>query len=61
MTEVEVKLMTSVIEVITNHGIPAFFEFINNLNNKEKVTVEDIESVKGELDSRSYFEDNTSE
>ena len=56
MNAISLKLIITVIEVLSTQGIPAFFKFVESLNNNEKVTVEEIEKLKGELDSRSYFE-----
>jgi hypothetical protein len=53
-------LISATTELILTKGLPALVKFvtkINQENEKKPVTIEDIEAVKGELDSRSYFED----
>jgi len=53
--EVKAQLILAAADVIINKGIPALAKMVTELNKKEVVTIEDIEAVKGELDSASYF------
>jgi len=58
---VKIKLASTAVEIILTHGLPAVLKLFSTLNDKEVVTLEDIKSVRGELDSASYFsprEDN---
>ncbi len=52
---VTVKLASAALEVLLFQGLPALAGFINTLNDKELVTLEDIKSVRSELNSASYF------
>jgi hypothetical protein len=59
-SETKQTLISATTELILTKGLPALVKFvtkINQENEKKPVTIEDIEAVKGELDSRSYFED----
>lgn len=56
--DVKAQLILSAADLIINKGFPALVSFVNTLNNKDSedpITVEDIEAVKGDLDSDSYF------
>lgn len=52
---VKVKLASAAVEIVLTQGLPAVINFFNNINDKELVTLEDIQSVRNELDSESYF------
>lgn len=56
--DVKAALILATADIIINQGLTALAKFVNDLNGVEKtpVTLEDIEKVKGELDSASYFE-----
>ncbi len=54
---VKTKLAGTVVDVLVNYGLPALVEFVGNLNDKDAVTEEDIETLYGNLDSASYFPD----
>jgi|GEM_PF-2857681 len=54
--ETKAQLVLTAADVIVNKGLPALVKLASELNNKEVVTIEDIEAVKGELDSSKYFE-----
>lgn len=54
---IKVKLITTSIDVLFTHGLPAMAKMINALNDKDKITLEDIESLKGNLNAESYFDD----
>ena len=54
--EIKAQLILTAADVIINKGLPALVKLVGELNKKEVVTIEDIESVKGELDSADYFE-----
>lgn len=54
--EAKAQLILTVADIIINKGLPALAKLITELNKKEVVTVEDIESLKGELDSATYFD-----
>lgn len=54
--EAKAQLILTAADVIINKGIPALVKLAGELNKKDTVTVEDIMSVKGELDSASYFD-----
>jgi hypothetical protein len=54
-SDVKIKLTSTLVEVLLFDGLPALSKFINTLNDKELVTLEDIKSVRSELDSASYF------
>jgi len=44
------------LEALFKYGLPAMISMLTILNNKEKITIEDILALRGELDSASYFE-----
>lgn len=51
-------LISTTAEIILTKGLPALVTFVNSINKKdtqEPVTIEDIEAVKGDLDSEEYF------
>jgi len=54
--DAKAKLILTAGEVIIKHGLPALDKLVDHLKKKDVVTVEDIEAVKGELDSATYFE-----
>ncbi|MCP3941499.1 MAG: hypothetical protein GY710_08465 [Desulfobacteraceae bacterium] len=54
--EVKAQLILTVADVVINKGLPALAKMISELNKKDVVTVEDIKSLKGELDSATYFD-----
>ncbi len=54
--DVKAQLILTAADVIVNKGIPALAKLVTQLQSRDVVTVEDIEAVKGELDSASYFE-----
>jgi len=54
--DVKAQLIMTAADVIINKGLPALAKLVTELNKKEVVTLEDIESVKGELDSATYFD-----
>jgi len=53
--QVKVKIALAGLDVLFTHGLPAMAKMINILNDKEKVTLEDIEQLKGDLDAEDYF------
>lgn len=53
--DAKAKLILTAGEVIFKHGLPALGKLVDQLKKKDVVTVEDIEAVKGELDSAQYF------
>jgi len=53
--KVKIKLASTAVEIILFKGLPAAFKFFGELNKKELVTLEDIKSVRGELDSQDWF------
>ena len=55
MDPITVKLAVTVIDILLTKGVPAFFKFTEGLKQRDPVTIEDIEAVKGELDSADYF------
>ena len=54
-SETKAQLAVTAVDIILTKGLPALATLVNELNNKDVVTIEDIESVKGELDSEKYF------
>ena len=54
--KVKMKIAVAGIDALFQFGLPAMANFISVLNNKELVTFEDIEKLKGDLDASSYFE-----
>jgi len=54
-SSVKVKLASAALEVFLFDGLPALANFVSRLNDKDQVTLEDIKSVRSELNSRSYF------
>lgn len=54
--EVKARLILTAADIIINKGLPALAKFTNELNKRNVVSIQDIESVKGELDSAKYFE-----
>lgn len=54
--DVKAQLILTAADVIINKGLPALAKLVGELNKKDVVTIEDIESVKGELDSAKYFD-----
>ena len=54
----KVKMQIAVvgIDALFKFGLPAMANLISSLNDKELVTFDDIEKLKGELDASSYFE-----
>jgi len=53
--QVKVKIAMAGLDALFTHGLPAMAKMINILNDKEKVTLEDIEQLKGDLDAEDYF------
>lgn len=54
--DTKAQLILAAADVIINKGLPALAKLANELNNRDVVTTEDIEAVKGEVDSAEYFE-----
>lgn len=52
---IKVQIGVAGLEALFKYGLPAMLNFLTILNNKEKVTVEEIMALRGELDSASYF------
>ena len=55
--KVKLKLIITIIEIIVTHGIPAFMEFIRNLGEVDAISLEEIEALYGDMDSKDYFPD----
>lgn len=54
---VKVRIATVAIETLFLHGLPSMVKMMNTLNDKEKVTLEDIQELtKNMKKSESYFE-----
>ena len=51
------RLITVAADVLVNYGLPALTGFITNLNKKDTVTIADIDSLWGDLNSGTYFPD----
>lgn len=54
-TETKAKIVATTVEVLLFKGIPAAADLLNSLRDKKEITIEDLERLKGELDSRKYF------
>ncbi len=52
----KVRLGFAAFELLLFKGLPAMVEMVNTLNRQEKVTLADIDALKGELDAKTYFE-----
>lgn len=52
----KVQIGVAGLEALFKYGLPAMIKMLTILNDKEKITVEDILALRGELDSASYFE-----
>jgi hypothetical protein len=58
-SDVKAQLVLATTDIIVNKGLPALIKFVAGIGAKDEIkpiTIEDIEAVKGELDSASYFE-----
>lgn len=55
--QVKVKIALAGLDALFTHGLPAMAKLVNNLNDKEKVTLDDVKKLHGELDAASYFEE----
>lgn len=53
---IKAQIILEGIPVLFNHGLPALYNMISILNNKEKVTLDDVKNLRGEMDAASYFE-----
>lgn len=53
--EIKLKIITTSIDALVTHGLPAMSKLINSLNDRDVVTLEDIQKLKGELDAEEYF------
>lgn len=58
---VKIQIGVAALEALFKYGLPAMLNFLTLLNNKEKITIEEIKSLRGELDSANYFIDPTIE
>ena len=56
--EIKGQIIVASVDALINHGLPAMVRMVSALNDKSKVTLEDIQALRGELDSAKYFEDN---
>lgn len=54
--KIKMQIAVTGIDALFKFGLPAMAKMINTLNDKELVTLEDIEKLKGELDAETYFE-----
>lgn len=54
--EAQAKVVSTTVELLIFKGIPAAAKLLSELSKKDEITVEEIRALKGELDSRSYFE-----
>ncbi len=52
---VKIQVGVAALEALFKYGLPAMLNFLTILNNKEKITIEEIMALRGELDSASYF------
>ena len=55
-TDIKIKLATTAVEIIFSKGLPAVLSLFTELNKKELVTLEDIKSVRSNLDSQDWFQ-----
>lgn len=53
--ELKIQIGVAALEALFKYGLPAMLNFITILNNKEKITIEEIRALRGQLDSASYF------
>ena len=51
----KLKIGTTALEILMTKGLPAMVKVINTWNSQEFVTLEDIQAVRGDLDSAGYF------
>jgi len=54
--EIKIKIAVASIEILFTQGLPALVKVLTILNNKEKITTEDIQKLIKDPDSASYFE-----
>lgn len=54
--DIKVKIILTSIDLLFTKGLPALERLITSLNKKDKITIEDVEKLKGDLDAESYFE-----
>jgi hypothetical protein len=47
--QVKIQLAMMSINAIFNYGLPSFIKMMNSLNDKEKITLEDIENLTGPI------------
>ncbi len=53
--QIKAKITVAAIDALFTKGLPAMAKLITSLNNKDEVTLEDIRSVRGDLDAEDYF------
>lgn len=53
--QIKIKIAMASIDILFNQGIPALIKVLTILNNKEKITTEDIAVLIKDPDSASYF------
>lgn len=54
--KVKAQIIIEGVEILFTRGLPALFKMISILNNKEKVTIEDVKNLRGDLDASTYFD-----
>jgi len=52
---VKIQIGVAALEALFKYGLPAMLNFLTILNNKEKITTEEIMALRGELNSAKYF------
>jgi len=53
--QIKIKIAMASIDILFNQGLPALIKILTILNNKEKITTEDIQKLIKDPDSASYF------
>lgn len=59
--DVKIQIGVAALEALFKYGLPAMLNFLTLLNNKEKISLEEIKALRGELDSANYFIDDPAE
>ena len=53
--QIKIKIAMASIDVLFNQGLPALIKVLTLLNDKDKITNEDIAALIKDPDSASYF------
>ena len=53
--DVKIEIATTGIKVLFKYGLPALSNLVTSLNDKDHVTIEDIQEAKKMIDSEDYF------